>query len=450
MPNDIPQTIASAAERRSAILNRVSQGGASKHFVPSENGYLEVPVVEVPAGLLVYRADNGRILSELTELAVRQGTTLGRIKERAETAEVQRLLHELLLDKARDPDGPIYDELQRFGRQTEPLLIRRDGVVLNGNRRLAAMRQLHSRDPYGYEQFEMIRAAVLPEGLRQDEFEFIEAALQMAPDLKLEYGWVNRRLKLRQHAEDMDRETIAKAYRLPSASEIETQLGELQLAESYLDWIEQPGQYAKVEDREDAFTKLHDKIDELQAPHLQDIWTLFGFAMIKAEAELEQDILHYYPFADPLPPAVRHWVPRTLAEDHGLVDRQNPGENRPFDKALAPRLHPIVDDHHQAKNTANAVIALADTLKANEQKLVGISRLLVHLRNARSILGEIDIESAEPGQVKQVRAQLAALQELIPARGPEGSRARPPNWPMWRIRSAWRRASNRAKRALRR
>ena len=31
--------------------------------------------------------------------------------------------------------------------------------------------------------------------------ELLEAALQMAPDLKLDYSWINRRLKLRDHVE---------------------------------------------------------------------------------------------------------------------------------------------------------------------------------------------------------------------------------------------------------
>ncbi len=129
-----------AAERHRAIAEALEQAGDATHFVPGEAGYLELPVVIVAANWLVYRADNGRILSELADAAQAQGTTMTALKAERDSEAIQRLLHDLLADKARDPEGPIYQELARHGRQTEPLLIARDGLVVNGNRRLAAMR----------------------------------------------------------------------------------------------------------------------------------------------------------------------------------------------------------------------------------------------------------------------------------------------------------------------
>jgi hypothetical protein len=413
MRMSLPTRVASAAERRSAIVDALSRAEDVTHFVPSPEGYLEVPVVDVPARLLLYRMENGRILSELTAEARKQNVALEELKQRAETVEIQRLLHRLLLDKARDPSAPIFEEFERYGRQTEPLLIQRDGVVLNGNRRLAAMRELREQNGERFGQLEAVRAALLPDDLEREQLEIIEAALQMAPNLKLEYGWINRRLKLRQHARDIDRERIVEAYRLRNAAAIDVELGELELAEAYLEWIRQPRDFAVVDAHETHFAEMYEKLQLLKQAHMRDVWTLFGFAMLRAEAVVDGNILHYFPFTDPVPVGLRHWVPRTLAEDRGLTDRQDIGENRPFDKALAARLRPLIDDPHHAESTATAVVTLSDTLKGNERKLVGFEQLLAQLRKAQETLQQIDVEKLSPAQLRRVRAQIAALWEQL-------------------------------------
>ena len=404
-------TVPPKADRTARIAEAVSAAGDATHFVPAETGYLEVPVIELDHGNLVYRADNGRVLSELTNAALAQNVSLDDLKARAENAEVQHLLHDLLIDKARDPKGPIYEELERYGRQTDPLLIREDGVVLNGNRRLASMRQLQAANPDSYARFAHVCAAVLPEGLTEQEVEFIEAALQMAPDLKLDYGWINRRLKLRQHVADMGADRVLEAYRFSDPAEIDRELAELALAEDYLDWAGQPGHFQLVDDHEDAFTALQAQMETFKPPHLALLWHRVGFSMIRARDALDRKILHYFPFTDPLPPVTRNWVPRSLAEDHGIVERQSEGENRPLDKSGADRLLPLVSDPAQAATTAQAAMALMDTLKGNQDRLLGFARLMSLLRNAGKTFEEMKVEDLTEEQMRSIRAQLAALQQ---------------------------------------
>jgi hypothetical protein len=412
------------SERRAAIDRALAAAGDATHFVPAEGGYLEVPVVALDQGVLVYRADNGRVLSELADAAQARDTTVEDVKARAESAEVQRLLHDLLIDKARDPAGPIHDELARHARQTEPLLIREDGVVLNGNRRLAAMRDLLERDAAGYGGFARVRAAVLPAGLTRHQIEFIEAALQMAPDLKLDYGWINRRLKLRQHAADMDREAVVAAYRFSDPAEIDRELAQLALAEAYLDWVGAQRDFGRVLDLEDAFVALQAQLAALPKAHLRDTWERIGFAMIKARPDLDRKIMHYFPFTDPAPQAARVWVLRSLAEDHGIVERQREGENRPLEPAAAQRLLSIVGDPGHARDTALASMALIDTLRGNRDRLIGYSRLTALLRNANQTLEGMKKEELTEAQLRQLRGQLAALLEFTGPVAP-GDRAEP-------------------------
>ncbi|WP_412506249.1 hypothetical protein [Roseovarius sp. SYSU LYC5161] len=404
-------------ERMAAVRAAMQNAGDSTHFVPVETGYLEAPVIELDHRVLVYRADNGRVLSELEQEARARATPLEHLKADAETPQMQSVLHDLLVEKSRDPRGPVYSELERYGRQTDPLLIGEDGIVLNGNRRLAAMRDLMARDSAGYSQFAHVRAAVLPPGLSADEIEFIEAALQMAPDLKLDYGWINRRLKLRQHLADMGRDRVIDAYRFPGAAAIDNELEELALAEEYLAWSEQPRRFDLVADQEQAFAalRLHlEMLDEALAnTKLPAVWRRIGFAMIKARPELDRNILHYFPFTDPVPPAMRNWVPRSMAEDHGLVERQAPGENKRLDVSGVDRLMPLLDDPRTARTTAAASMSLIEKLKGSQDRLIGFARLVSLLQNASQTLDQIDVEDLTDEQMRRLRAKLASLQEYL-------------------------------------
>jgi hypothetical protein len=140
-----------------------------------------------------------------------------------------------------------------------------------------------------------------------------------------------------------------EAYGFQKADAIDRELGELMLAEEYLEWIGQPLQFCLVEAQEDTFNAMVlMQIDMQFKFHLFDIWKRLGFAMIKARDELDRKIMHYYPFTDPIPPQIRNWVLRSLAEDRGIVERQPLGENRQLASADADRLIPLLNEVNQA------------------------------------------------------------------------------------------------------
>jgi len=424
MTAPVPDPPAKAA-REHAIAAALDGADHRTHVIPAETGYIEVPVVTLDPGVLVYRLDNGRILAELRDAAEARGTTPEQLKHHGETRDVQALLHELLLAKARDPGGPIHHELAVHGQQTEPLLVQRDGVVLNGNRRLAAMRALHTGDPGRYAAFARVHAAVLPDELDAHALEFIEAALQMAPDLKLGYSWTNRRLKLRQHVRDLGRERVLAAYRFRDSAAIDTELAELALAEAYLDWIGEPGHLARVADAEDSFRALNEQLQNLGPPHLAAVWRTIGFAMLHAAPNLERRIAHDFPFTKPVPAAVRTWVPRTLAAERELAPPLEPGQTGKVDEDLAGRLRARLADSGDAVRTARAVMGLIDTLRGDQDRLLGTTRAVHHLRAARDALEALDPEQVPPAQHRRLEAEAVAVQHNLRALRDSDDRVRP-------------------------
>ena len=414
-----------APERTATIQRALQQSAPHEHHVPTEDGYLALPVVTVANDALVYRADNGRVVSELAHAADTRGSTLKALKADAESPEVQALLEQLLLDKARDSDGPIYDELAHYARQTEPLLIARDGLVVNGNRRLAAMRSLRARDPDAYAGFANVTAAVLPADISRDKLEYIEAALQMAPELKLSYSWINRRLKLRQHVADLDRDQVAKAYRFQDADTVDLELEQLALAEAYLAWRGTPGAFACLETQEERFIRLNAQLRALKAPHMVVLWKTIGFAMLCASDDLERAIEQYYPFAKPAPGAIVHWVPRAMAAELGLAEAQPVGQVQNVNADMAASLCRHVDQLDRAAPTARWVMGLIDTLKSNESTYLGPERAIHHLRMARDAIEAVGPDNVPDRQYRRIEAEMAALRQHIDALRREPGRARP-------------------------
>ena len=111
-----------------------------------------------------------------------------------ENESAQQAQHDILTFFAKQGRStsvsPIITELETE-EQREPLLITDSGVVVNGNRRLAAMRELFSERPVEFKHFSHVDCSVLPAGVPPEEIREIEVRLQMRPETKLPYGWID-------------------------------------------------------------------------------------------------------------------------------------------------------------------------------------------------------------------------------------------------------------------
>ena len=207
-----------------------------------------------------------------------------------------------------------------------------------------------------------------------------------------------------QYSADISHRTLAQLHR---------ELAELQTAEDYLQFILKPQNYDLVEDAEEYFFLLNEHTSPIKNERLQVLWRYIGFAMIASRDNLDQPILHYFPFAKPVPPAIPGWVVHSLAEDRGLTERQPTGANRPVNRELIDRLCPIVADPNQSEHIARSIIALTDTLKANEQRFLGAARVLENLRQIKNTLEILHISELDEQQLRQIHAEIMAVKDLL-------------------------------------
>ncbi len=124
---------------------------------------------------------------------------------------LRHLLQALPSDPAkRDPDFDLLKESLKEYRQNEPGLITRDGVLVNGNTRVVALRELGVKS---------VRVGVLPETCTWADVNAVELSLQLRHDTRRPYSYINRLLTIdEQVTNGRPVEDVAKDFRIRSAT----------------------------------------------------------------------------------------------------------------------------------------------------------------------------------------------------------------------------------------
>ena len=395
-------------EKQTEIAQQCREAVKGSTFVLFRGHYRELPVIEVPLALPLYRPDNGRIISQLQQRLEEKALDAERFRREVEEPWVQQELHELLLALAQDERGPIYRELEQQAQQTESLLITRAGVVVNGNRRLAAMRDLHAQAPDAYAGFAQLRVAVLPEETTAADIEYVESALQLAPETKLAYTWTNRRLKLRRQRLELGLplESILESYRLPDKQAMDVELEELALAEAYLrDYCQAAHDYERIEDAEALFVALNQALRSLDE-ELAETWRWAGFAMIHARQRSKVKLLNYFPFADPRPAYAPREALVSLAQAEELLSQQA----TQLDETARQRLVDVLRDPEAAERLSRELADILDQLRIDANRREAPKKLLQHVQQARKFAEKLEAGRLSSQQKAELGSELAAIQ----------------------------------------
>jgi hypothetical protein len=155
-------------------------------------GPLPIPVIVMPVDLLRYNPDTRRIRAQ-------RSTNPELEKELIANpygGSGQSYLHELLTGDPTDPSKvdpsflALKEDLREHG-QTDAGIITRAGVLINGNTRQAALRELRQKH---------IRVGVLPPDAGQDDLQAVELSLQLRKDHRRDYSFMNSLLAIEERA----------------------------------------------------------------------------------------------------------------------------------------------------------------------------------------------------------------------------------------------------------
>ncbi|MEU1150075.1 transcriptional regulator [Streptomyces sp. NPDC005863] len=173
-------------------LKEIAGGNAVRETLTIEwrTQPLSVEVIDMPVEELYYNPGTHRIRAQRDHEPDRDKL----LEQRPWAPESQDYLHYLLQMLPADPSkkDPDFDDLMeslRSYRQNEPGLITRDGILVNGNTRRAALKELGVTN---------IRVGVLPESCTWDDINAVELSLQLRPDQRRDYSYINRLLAMEE------------------------------------------------------------------------------------------------------------------------------------------------------------------------------------------------------------------------------------------------------------
>ena len=272
------------SEREAVIKKRCEASAEDGEAIYDfRSGILVPKVISLPIDIPVYRMENSRTFTAQQTSIAREGKPQDYFEKGQELNEAQQLQHEILFELAKrgtESVTPIIDVLLQEG-QRKAILITSTGVVVNGNRRLSAMRELVRKSDGSVDnRFQNIKCAVLPEDVTADELDDIEADEQARRLTKLDYDWIGDAHLIRKHF-NKGRTIKEVADRLRrNKSEIENVLQAFDEADLYLgEWLSKPGEYDRVQEGQQIFGDIP-KNTTNKDPGLQNAsraiaWTIF-------------------------------------------------------------------------------------------------------------------------------------------------------------------------------
>ena len=256
---------------------KIQENNSNRHTytVRWRDENLHLVVIKVETSFLRYNLENGRTRRNQSEYLNKNPMLPHYLFDDPESNEAQNAQHEVLLDMV-DEKGLKSDILEEGQRQ--PAIITVDGYVINGNRRLAVLKE------DGTQQY--MDCVVLPEDANPWNLYDLEVDLQMAIDTKADYDWVNELLHIRHGIVDLnkDEKTLAKLMKT-TPQKIRLKLAMLDHIDLYLDWLGKPGNYYSIEDAEQAFIEIAKYSKKINTPDKQKMFRNYVFTIIKERPE---------------------------------------------------------------------------------------------------------------------------------------------------------------------
>jgi len=140
-------------------------------------------------------------------------------------------------------------------RQQDPAVVTAEGVLINGNRRAAALRSLLQNDAHLDSRY--IRCLVLPEDASPREVLDLETELQIARDFKEGYSWINEALLIEElySHEGRDFEHLARKMHR-SVTDVRNMYEKIQQVNQLVEMSRGSRFHIDFEDHESAFDEL--------------------------------------------------------------------------------------------------------------------------------------------------------------------------------------------------
>ena len=319
----------------------------------------DLKVIQLEVGLPIYRMANCRTYSEQQEHIAKNGLDSDFFQKAQESSSAQLEQHKIIRKITKNAKASVanIDDILTKEAQTDPLLITSTGVVVNGNRRLSAMRDLYASHPIQYSSFAYVSCAVLPNEASSKDINTIERALQGRPQTKLDYDWIGDAELLRVGLSDgLSIEQVADQLRR-KVPELKNEKQALIEAELYLsDWVDKSGQYSLV--RDDGLQIFKDLAKQIsgQDTQMQNASRAIAWSLFDNRDKLSGRVYGYNPAFGKLATEVIGTVVEELGLDLSKTNDSDDPDDSGYDF--------LIEENEQTTDYS----AFIDTLKSEETR----------------------------------------------------------------------------------
>jgi len=394
-----------------------------KYQLDYRGKYRPLPVIEVPIEMLVYRIENIRTKS-LQKQWLAQHRDLPRdlfISDpfSIEAQENQHQVLKLLVDKENLlKTFKDNDKLQ----QTEPLICSNDGIVVNGNRRLCAWRELYYNNKTKYAHFQTIRVAVLPDSDPQGMYD-LEVALQIHSDMKAEYVWHAIAADYQEKFDSgMDIGVLA-AKQNKKPEEISTYIECYSYAAQYLESIGRPDEWMLVDKQEYAFKQIVIGRKNISNPGDKELFQEITKAMLQTPAigdRLYKQIPKVVSSLAAIAPKLQEVFGIVIQDNHeddlDLLTGGDTCNENTINSQIAAGIR-MADDPALVAQTVKSVLDTTDELEKEKKKksfiFDQVMKAATLLTNAVSNLDDSMSKDGVGKQLENIEGACAALKDWI-------------------------------------
>ena len=257
-------------------------------------------VYTIPIDELSFNFDNTRINAELE----------GKLFKRREKPDPKNIKHQVLVQQilleskwiGHYETNKLTEDLQKRG-QLDPVIATPDGVLIDGNRRLAIFKYLQEHEPES-KGFTELEACVLPLDSTESDLKELEMRLQMYHQFQVAYGEINIALEFRYLHNDLSwtyeriSEITGNQY---TETKIEKMIEIIDMIDEYLKLLPPEGthrkQYATLDKGWESFDNIYRMLKWSEKNSSKDTLLFrkyFGFEIIASEETTYADVRKFY------------------------------------------------------------------------------------------------------------------------------------------------------------
>lgn len=391
--------------------------GQHTYAINFQNQRQHFPIFKVEIGMPRYRLSNGRTLAAQEEYYTKHGLPEDFFERDVELEEVHKVQHEILKTMLRSTGIDLIDFFNQ-NEQEEPLILDNNGFVVNGNRRLCAMREIHQKDLNEGKQaprFTHVEVIILP-ACSEDDILELEGRLQIAQDIKADYSWTTEGCMYRslRDKKNYSIERIARIYD-KSKEYIEELILLLTYVDEYLESRKIPKQYNKIQDDKFAFEAIVKGRKKIDDEDKKDIFQIISFSVLdKDPRELGVGRLHGFipKIAENIDTIIDRAQQEFPTEDLVDLDDDDLDGGLLGESDFEEDLINLVQTLDKEENRENVVEIVKDVIDAEEDRKQRYT-VIQKIQRANSLLQDAVNMFDENTEVEGIEAQLDSIESHI-------------------------------------